>query len=506
VTVAAAALAGIALIAVAVGPAAWWQRCESMIHRIHQRFAAAPLVDDSKTGWLLIGLALAAFAALLIRFFPLQQNPWDDDQGAFLLTARDIHNSGGIGWLLSALFRGEFTEANRHPLYLAFLSFRPTFDAAKVLSAAIGIVTLALTTAMTARRIGWLRAGVFGVLLATNYEFCFHATRVVCEIVIVLLSGLLWLWHVPVRKGTAKEGGSLRDPDPAGASLTVSDDCDAGPSRDLEQDPGHGVTGLLWPMLAGVLLGLLYLTKGTGLLLWAGYVLWLLFAWLWPAEDATMIGGRAARLRTLVLRTGIVTAAFLLVSSPLLVRNLRRYDSPFYNINSLLLFADQYDDINQFLADGTTTREAARQFFANHTASDIVHREVSGLVWETFIILRSLGPAPLDDSRVLFGLPLAGIAVLTMLSRRNAADGLFLVWGVILWLMFAWYVPIAASERFILPLLVPLLYLAAEGIVRTIGALRPAAAQLLPWAAAAWVAITVTAAFLSGTLAGRLGS
>jgi hypothetical protein len=503
-TAVAAALAGVALIACALGPAAWWQRSGNACHRLGRRFAAAPLVDDSKSGWLLIGLALSAFAALLVRYYPLQQAPWDDDQGAFLLTARDIHDAGGIGWLLPALFRGEFAEANRHPLYLALLSFRPTFEAGKMLSAAIGIVTLALTTAMTARRIGWLGAGLFCVLLATNYEFCFHATRVVCEIVIVLLSGVLWLWHVPVRQGTANVVGSLRDDDPTVESLTNSTQSDVGPSRQ-ELSTGHGVPGLLWSMLAGALLGLLYLTKGTGLLLWAGYVVWLMLAWLRRVRDRTDARNRTLPTRQLVLRLGVVTAAFLLVSSPLLVRNLRRFDSPFYNINSLLLFADQYDDINRFLADGTTTREAARQFLAHHSAGDIVRREASGLVWETFIILRSLGPTPLDDSRVLFGLPLAGIALLTMLSRRSAADGLLVVWGVFLWTMFAWYVPIAASERFILPLLVPLLYRAAEGVVHAIAALRPSAAQLLPWAAAAWVAVWVVATYASEDLAARLG-
>ncbi len=266
------------------------------------------------------------------------------------------------------------------------------------------------------------------------------------------------------------------------------------------------MTGLLCAALAGALLGLLYLTKGTGLLLSGGYILWLVVAWLWYSPTSGDAVGPRRSMRRLVPHIGVVGIAFLLVASPLLVRNVRRYGSPFYNINSLLLFADQYDDINGFLADGTTTRDAARQFFANHTVSDVVRREISGLVWETFIILRSLGPAPLDDSRVLFGLPLAGIAVLTMLSRRNAADGLLLVWGVILWLMFAWYVPIAASERFILPLLVPLLYLAAEGIVRALGAMRPAAAQLLLWPAAVWTTVWVTATFLSRTLAERLGS
>jgi hypothetical protein len=42
--------------------------------------------------------------------------------------------------------------------------------------------------------------------------------------------------------------------------------------------------------------------------------------------------------------------------------------------------------------------------------------------------------------------------------------------------------------------------------VRAIGTMRPVAAQWLPWVAVAWVSVWVTATFLSGTLAGRLGS
>jgi len=468
----------------------------------------------------MIGLAAAALVLVLIRYYPLQQDPWDDDQGAFLLTARDIHDAGGFGWLWSALFRGEFAEANRHPLFLALLSFRPTFEAGKFLSLGIAVVTLVLTTAMTARRIGWLGAGIFCMLLATNYEFCFHATRVVCEILIVFLSGVLWLWQVPTRRkdnGELNVVGSLGGRDP-NATTSGRDDHhmeelssagkppESSKVRNAANGSGHGVTGLLWAALAGGLLGLLYLTKGTGLLLFGGYILWLVAARFWSVPTSPDAVGRRQSRRYFLLRIGLVSVAFLLVSSPLLVRNVRRYDSPFYNINSLLLFADRYEDIDQYLGEGTTTREAARQFLEHHSVVDIVRREVSGLVWETFIILRSLGPTPLDDSRVLFGLPLAGIAVLTMLSRRSAADGLLLSWGAILWVMFAWYVPIAASERFILPLLVPLLYLASEGIVRAFGALPSAALRLLPWVVGVWVVVWVTATYLSATLGARLGS
>ena len=72
--------------------------------------------------------------------------------------------------------------------------------------------------------------------------------------------------------------------------------------------------------------------------------------------------------------------------------------------------------------------------------------------------------------------------------------------------MFAWYVPIAASERFILPLLVPLLSLASEGIARATGALRPGVIRLTPLVAGTWVAIWVTLTCVSGTLGERLGS
>jgi hypothetical protein len=242
----------------------------------------------------------------------------------------------------------------------------------------------------------------------------------------------------------------------------------------------------------GAILGLAWLSKATGLLLLMGYLIWL------TLEFAVHRGkgdAHRATLRTWAVSTVCLCAAFLAVGSPLLVRNIRRFGTPFHNVNSLLLFADSYEDFDGMLAADTTTAAAAREFFATHSAAEIAGREMSGLVWELFIILRSLGPTPLDDSRVLFGMPLALLALATIATRRRPEHRLLLVWGVLHWVVFAWYVPIAAGERFVLPLLIPMLVTAAEGVVQLWPWERPRSARLLTWSGLLWLGIWMIATY-----------
>jgi hypothetical protein len=205
-----------------------------------------------------------------------------------------------------------------------------------------------------------------------------------------------------------------------------------------------------------------------------------------------------------LLLGGVLTlAAFLVVSSPLLVRNVRRFGQPFYNVNSLLLFADRYEDFDDLIEAGATTSEAARQYLATHSTGAMLRREASGLVWELFIILRSLGPAPLDNSRILFGIPLALVALAVACIDRGPQHRLLLTWGLLHWLVFAWYVPIAAGERFILPLLVPILVTAADGLVR-LAHDSTAFERKLPGLAAAWCVGWAVFTCWSPSLAGLL--
>jgi len=141
-------------------------------------------------------------------------------------------------------------------------------------------------------------------------------------------------------------------------------------------------------------------------------------------------------------------------------------------VNSLLLFADDYSEFDYLIRLKVTPGEAARDYFKKHGVSDMIDREVRGLVWEGFIMLRTLGPQGLDDGRVIFGLPIAICAAIGLWFERRPAKWLLVWWIVVSWLMFAWYVPIAAGDRFPIPLLMPVLAFSAEGMRRILMALR----------------------------------
>jgi len=415
-----------------------------------------------------------ACLANIVCFFPLQQNPWDDDQSAYLSRATEIQSRGGAGYLFAALLRGEFEESNRHPLYLAFLSIRPEFDAGKVLSSLFGVITLLLATFLIARRHGAAFAGLFAVLLSTNFAFCFFGTRVVSEILVVLFSGIAWL---------------ITSPRPA------DDRSDQSIAESTKRES-------LRFACVGTMLGLAWLSKATGLLLLIGYLIWLTVEFGLQRRNH---GAQPTAMRKWAVATVCVCSAFLAVGAPLLVRNVRRFGNPFHNVNSLLLFADSYGEFDGMLAAGTTTSSAAQDYFATHTVSDVVRRECSGLVWELFIILRSLGPTPLDDSRVLCGAPLALLAIATALAQRRPEHRLLLVWGLLHWVVFAWYVPIAAGERFVLPLLIPILATASDGLVQLWPWEKPRAVRLWAGLWILWLLVWVIATY-AGTsqLAPRL--
>ena len=205
-------------------------------------------------------------------------------------------------------------------------------------------------------------------------------------------------------------------------------------------------------------------------MLWlAGYC-----GWLVVSPNRELVAGESkpgestpphARLRRIVVSLALVVAGWVLIALPLLVRNGVRFGSLTYNVNSWLLFVDEFKD-PAALADAMTLGEAARQYWQSHTFWQIAERGAMGLVWETFILGRSLGPAPLGESRILFGVPLLALAVIGWLSERRVNVLLLPIWLAICLPVFGWYVPVAAGERFILPLVPPLLVLASNGVVR----------------------------------------
>lgn len=461
----------------AVAPERCWRPLLSGVDRIDSRIRAGQPPHSSRAGVALIFLGCVVYTVLLALHLPHQPDPSTDDQGAYLEVARQIRDNGGIPGLVASLYAGEFAEANRHPLYLAILSVAPTESAGRLISQIIGAMSLIGFTLVTARRSGWLTAGLFCVLLATNDAFCQFSTRVVCEVLLTAVCGAVW-FAVLNRDSTENETAGRR-----GSKL------------------GRHA-------LIGALLGLAYLAKGTGLLVALAYFVWLFLSGLMPRErpaqeskDPGRPDDSARRRRRLPWMAAACTVVtFVVIASPLLVRNVRRFHNPFYNVNSLLLFADDYSQFEGMVASGTTTAESADAYFATHSVFDVVQREVSGVVWELFIILRSLGPTPLDDARVLFGAGFLLCALFTLCALGRWADGLLVVWGLLFWVVFAWYVPIAAGERFVLPLLIPMLSCTAEGIARLVCGPDGTAARRLAWGAAGWAVfwVVMTGLFVGG--------
>lgn len=402
--------------------------------------------ESKRVGLQLLAVGLVGYVVLLAMLFPQNDTFVGEDEEAYLVTAREIADFGGPVVFLKSLYSGEFAESNRHPLYLWLLSGSPEFGPGKVVSVLIGLWTMGLVIGLCVqKRFGWVRTGLLCAFLGMNGAWTRFSVTIGCEVLLVGLVACVWFQF-------SERTSSLK---------TLQD-----------SEPPRSQDGILL-LASGFLLGLLWLTKGTGLLMMAGFVAWLfLRAKLRRGNESQQdISGKHRWALHAVLDVVIVLSVWLVVASPLLCRNKVRYGSPLHNVNSWLLFADEYSD-PVALSERQTIGEAARAYWQTHSVAQILKREVTGLFWETFILVRSLGPPHLDDDlRVVPGSIIALLAVLGWLVSRGDEKWLLLIWLSICVPTFAWYVPVAAGERFVLPLIVPILCYAAEGTVHLTGKL-----------------------------------
>lgn len=481
-------VAVVALIA-AVAPHAWWRRSASRLEAIVVRLRSTDLPTGRRYAIIAAFIGATVYFTVAVWLLEFQSMESASDQRAFLKTASEIRASGGVPELVMDLYRGEFSEANRHPLYLAMLSMWPTFEFGRRLSIAIGFFTVVLTTALIGFRYGWATAAVFAALLGVNAAFCSVSTLVVCDGLMVLFGGLVWISVVGSRSASiacavgqdCSRGGPspVGDDVEAGSLPHVGAAASVGSARPTpwEETPGR-------PLLTGTLLGLAWLTKGTGLILAIGLAVWIVLRALRRRRRKPSLGAdqesaspdiaidRRRTIQSCAKSALFVAAVWFVVASPLWVRNVRKYGSPTYNVNTFLMFVDEYEDPVELARRKSAVFAAARDYLGLHTPSEIAGRFTRGVVWESFILLRSLGPAPFEDGRLPFGLVIAAFAVVGAASESGGGRLLLLVWIALFLPLFGWYAPIAAGDRFVLPLLVPILAYAAVGIVRTVTATR----------------------------------
>lgn len=454
-TVAATAIAAVGMLVLACLPESFVTTLIRKGAALRNDLSAADPATATRITFLLPLAAVLAFGAGAWRQRIENDDPTDDDQQAFLETAIEIRDTGGVTGLVRDLLSGEFAEANRHPLYLAVLSLRPEVPFGRSIALLFAALTLGLSWLCARRLWGDSVAGGLAVLLGTNGAFVRFSGLVVCETLLMLCCAAAWF-----------------------AALHLF-------RHNRSQEP----VAVQWPLVAviGGLLGLAWLTKATALLLLPITAVWLFF----EVRRRQQSWGRA------VFSGVLLMAAFVVVASPLLIRNGVRFGNPVFNVNSSLLFADHYAD-PEAVWGGESTRTLALRYWETHSLGEIVQREVSGCVWEAYIFVRMLGPAPLDDGRVLAGLVLLVVALLGWMADPTLGWRLAALWTLLLWGVFAWYVPIAAGERFLLPPLIPWLTAASTGLVRA-GIARWGAERASFWFTAtglAWCAVWGTLQWL----------
>jgi hypothetical protein len=400
----------------------------------------------------LVLASLAAFTVLAVAGAYVHPYPYYDDV-AYLGLGQEVQALGGPWALLRALYAGRFAEANRHPLYLALLSLLAGSDEAyhqraQVLGIGLGLVGLLATWWTTRRLLGAAVAALTLALLAVNGTLLEHSAREACEGLLLAVSVLA--------VGDILQG-------------------DAQPWR--------------WPV-AGAWAGLAYLCKGTGLFLPICFGLALLLARGWRALTSPSAWGFGL--------------TFLTVASPLLVRNVRRFGSPFFNVNSRYLWANGLPDFAELFAPGADARlpHSLWEYLTQTSALDILRRLARGLLETTFQLADSLAlvsPQPGGGLHVLWvtlGLVTVAVAVRAAWRMRSSWGGRFvLVYAAWSFAFFVVYNAVAGAARYFLPLAAVLIAVAARellGWARDNGQWRPrraAAILALPFAAVTAVAL-----------------
>ena len=397
--------------------------------------------------WAPLTALVLLYAAVGLSSVNLRTDPHEEDTDRYLRVALEIRESGGpLNWPPQCL-RGTYVEDNLQPLYMVALSTVARrslafFTDAKLLTFLMGLAAVLTLYSVGKRAFGRVPAMAASVLLCLNAAFVHHVGLVACEALLMIFFTAAW--------------GDLS------ACLT---------------EERRGLRG-------GVMLGLAYLTKGTALFVWPAFVFVGLVRFHW----------RLVTKRWLWL----ALAGFVVVASPLIARNLRVYGSPFYNVNSAVIWADSWEEI--YGPAFKDSPPSMMRYLRTHSVSRIARRMGRGMYQQArLFLLRSMGVlglasswdghiqpqewASLAISTALFVLALLGL----WRDRpwRRFFSALLLVG---FYVFFSWYYQVGPGSRFMLPL-VPMLYLYAADFVWSLTPRRGAVTERRAMAALAGAAV-----------------
>ena len=431
------------------------------LERIHGRILniSKPTIQENESNKTIakvaLIIALIGFLVTNSAYSNLLTQDSHSDPAAFLRFAKETQDNGGPLQLLCDLYTGNYVQANQHPFYIGLLSISPDLASGKTLSFIATAITFLSIIIYLVKTHSWQAAAIASTLLATNHTFCYFSGLATCEAWLTLFISLAW--------------------------ISISQ---AVKSNSLKQALGY------W-FCAGLLMGLAYLTKGTGLVFLGALTLSALAFGITYKQNSS----KTQRAGTAAVTVAVVIGGWIITAHPLLVRNTLVYDSPTFNVNSYFLYMDEFPaapEIQARLAASDSLAEVRQDFLDRHTITELLQREVKGVGWETLIFTRSLGPSPLGESRVLFGIAVLVLLLLTLLHLDRTLQIFITALIVSSILVFAWYIPIAAGERFTAPLLPLIMASAGVGLYNTVANRSKVTANMTMMACLGWTMLWTT--------------
>ncbi|NNE09894.1 MAG: phospholipid carrier-dependent glycosyltransferase [Gemmatimonadetes bacterium] len=332
----------------------------------------------------------------------------ETDTTSYLRVAQQLKLTGGVPGFLRDCLNGTFKETNQHPAYPLVLhplaEPEPAFFVrAKVISFFFGLVTLISLLWIAKRVAGDPVALLAGALLAMNASFADLTSMVACEAMLAL--AFLWTVFFLTRE-----------------------------SRTRAID-----------LATGAALAAAYMTKGTGIFLLPVIV----------AHLAVFHRGQAVR------SIALVVVGFAIVASPLLARNTIVYGNPVYNVNTHVMWLDDWETVFSpaFQNSRGRTYSAAR-YFREHTSGEVRERIATGLDRQTRLVRRMFTePVLWRAGRAYLPLLALGFVAGVIVSwRRWGLPALLLAGGF--FVFFTWYSVITTHARFHLPV-VPVVFMTA---------------------------------------------
>ncbi len=355
--------------------------------------------------WLILAALLLTLAARSLDISRQHHFPVYDEVD-YLDLARDFADQG-MGPIVRDHFRGRHLEDSRHPLYLMLLSFvmdhtPRDFTRAKLLSLVQAGLFLFVIFFFAGRQFG--HPVGLGTLIALGLSPTLaHLSQ---EILADVLFGMLYFAGLYVVLYPRKSWRS-------------------------------------WAA-AGSLMALSYLAKGNGY--------FLLIALL--AVGVSESGLRFFKSAAFYVSLGF----FCLIASPLLIRNLRVWGNPFYNMSGKVIWLDGWADHFILISKPIWGQIGLEWYLQHHTWADMLFRLLHGMkeTLSMLIICMSVGPRSIGR---LTGSVCAGFAVFGF-YRRWREGRRTEVWGVlsvsvVLLLAFSWGVPALSSNyRYVFPIAV----------------------------------------------------